>query len=118
MLRTFFLIQSALIVVATLVACLFSWLTALSLFMGGVAMMLNFALLAWVWDLIARKKLIALGLFIIVSKYTILAVLLYRILSFPWVQPVSFLVGISMFVFAAVLLGLYQQSALRAQEQE
>lgn len=118
MLKTFFLIQSALIAVATLVGGLFSWVTALSVFTGGMTMMLNFALLAWVWDLIGRKKLIALSLFIIVSKYTILAVLLYHILSLPWVQPVSFLVGISIFVFAAVLLGLYQQSTLRAQEQE
>lgn len=81
-------------------------------------MILNFALLAWVWHMIGRKKLIALSLLIIVSKYTILAVLLYRILSLPWIRPVSFLVGISIFVFAAVLLGVYQQSLLRTQEQE
>ncbi len=118
MLKSFFVIQVALIALMTGLAGFFSWETAASVFIGGVTMLVNFAVLAASWALINNKKLIALCVLIIVSKYTILAVLLYRILSLPWVQPLSFLVGISIFVFAAVLLGLYQQSSFKTQEQE
>jgi hypothetical protein len=117
-LKEFFIIQSILIGLLSGAACFDTWQMGASLFIGGALMMLNFALLAWTWQMIGRKKLVALSLLIIVSKYTILAVVLYSILSLPWVQPLGFLVGISIFVFAAVLLGLYQRSSFKAQAQE
>lgn len=97
-----------------------TWQLSASVFIGGLMMMVNFAVLAWSWHMIGRKKLIALSLLVIVSKYTILAVVLYSVLSLPWVRPFGFIVGVSIFVLAAVVLGLYQKSSYRneAQEQE
>lgn len=70
-------------------------------------MTVNFSVLGMAWSMISRKKFVALNVLIIVSKYTLLAVVLYQILSVSWIRPVAFLVGISGFVVAAVLTGLY-----------
>lgn len=118
MLKQFFIIQAVLTLLLSGLALIDTWQLSASVAIGGVMMMLNFALLAWSWQMISSKKLIALSLLIIVSKYTILAVVLYSLLSLPWVQPFGFLVGISIFVFAAVVLGIAQKFSFTMQEQE
>jgi hypothetical protein len=117
-LKQFFGIQVVLTILISLFALIDTWQLGASVATGGVLMILNFALLAWSWQLISSKKLIALSLLIIVSKYTILAVVLYSLLSLPWVQPFGFIVGISIFVLAAVVLGVSQRSSFAMQEQE
>ncbi|MBX3040302.1 MAG: hypothetical protein KF789_06295 [Bdellovibrionaceae bacterium] len=63
----------------------------------------NFVLLASGWYLIFQKKLIALAVFLIVIKYAILGIIIYRAVRDSWVEPVWFAMGISSFV-ATVLV--------------
>lgn len=72
-------------------------------------MSLNLLILGTAWIMIGRKKLIALSVLVIVSKYTFLAVVLYQILSLSWVRPVPFMIGVSLFVFSTVVTGLLLQ---------
>lgn len=78
----------------------------LSLLLGVGTILLNFLLLAWGWSLIFKKKLIALAVGIIVFKYAILGIIIYRIVNEPWFQPLWFSLGIASFVISALIYSL------------
>lgn len=105
--KTFVYTQFGIALLFSVAALIDSMHLAISVGLGAAVMILDFALMAWTWSMIGRKKLIALSLLIIVSKYTILAVLLYKIMSLSWIKPVGFLIGISLFVLATVVWTLF-----------
>jgi len=76
---------------------------ATSYLIGSGLIQANFWLL-WVgWSLIFKKKLVALSVAIIVFKYAILGVIIYRLLRQPWLSPLWFAIGIASFAIAAVI---------------
>ena len=90
-----FLAQFILLLAGTSVlALLVGWREASSYGSGAVMMGLNLGILAWLWGRIVKKKQIALALVVIVFKYAILGLILYKILSSPWLEPIWFCVGI------------------------
>lgn len=73
---------------------------SLSLLLGGIIMLLNLAGFAFVWRLIFVKKSIALAVFVIIFKYVILGMILWGLVSAPWLRPVGFLLGMTSLVVA------------------
>lgn len=69
-------------------------------------MITNLAILTGTWSMISRKKLVALNVLIIVSKYTFLAMALYLTLKLPWIQPLALVGGVTLFVISTVMTGL------------
>lgn len=78
----------------------------LSYLFGAGLVLFNAALLGTLWDRLLKKKLVALGLFIIVFKYAILAAIIYWILHISWVSILWFVAGISSLMVAAVVFVL------------
>lgn len=58
-------------------------------------MTLNLALMMFGWDRVLNKKLIALGLPVIVLKYALLGIFLYFALRTPWLSLIFFSVGLA-----------------------
>jgi hypothetical protein len=61
---------------------------------------------AGLWGRLIAKKLVAVALLIIVFKYAIFGIILYKILLTSWVQPLWFSAGIGNIVLAALLAAL------------
>lgn len=99
-------ILHALVLVVLVVLC---WLVTkdlpltLSLGLGGVVMGMNLLILGWAWSLILNKKLIALGVLIIVSKYSILAAIIIFSLKQEWFNPIGFGAGVASLMLALVV---------------
>jgi hypothetical protein len=78
-----------------------SWLSfrsesiTLSAGLGGLTVGLNLFVLAFAWGKILDKKLIALSVLIIVSKYTILAAMIIYSMRQSWFDPVGFGAGVA-----------------------
>lgn len=73
---------------------------------GSGVILINFLLLGWGWGLIFRKKLIALSVGIIVFKYAILGIIIFRIVKQPWLDPLWFCLGVASFVITALIYSL------------
>lgn len=71
---------------------------ALSYLIGSGVILLNFAFLAGGWWLIFSKKLIALAVFLIVSKYAISGIIIYYVIRESLADPLWLAMGISSFV--------------------
>ncbi|MFN7728915.1 MAG: hypothetical protein ACK5P7_07145 [Bdellovibrio sp.] len=105
--KNFFLIQLGLLVVgAALAGWLVSWDAALSYGIGCLFVFASAGLSAWLWGRLIAKKLVAVALLIIVFKYAIFGIILYKILLTSWVQPLWFSAGIGNIVLAALLAAL------------
>ena len=77
-----------------------------SVVLGAALMAANWVLLIWSWHQIFLKKLIALGIGVIVIKYAILGLILYYVIASEQWDVVGFLIGISTAVLAAVAFAL------------
>lgn len=68
--------------------------SAASFFVGGIFVLINVLSWAFLISRLFQKKLIALSATIIVFKYAILGVILYKLLTMPWLDRVWFSVGL------------------------
>lgn len=84
---------------------------AYSFIMGALVILLSFGLLGWAWGLIFKKKLVALAIGIIVFKYAILGIIIFRLVDQPWFKPLWFALGVGSFTFSAVFYAV--KEALR-----
>lgn len=75
-------------------------------------MLANVLMLAAIWDRLLRKKLIALSLFIIVIKYALLGVVIYKTFAISWIEPLFFSLGVGSFCLAAMFYALISPSPL------
>jgi hypothetical protein len=69
---------------------------------------IQLAIIIWCWFRVLAKKSIALPGSVIVIKYAVLGVLIYRILVDHWVDPLAFLTGLGMMVITVVIFGYVQ----------
>ncbi|PWU19600.1 MAG: hypothetical protein C5B49_05510 [Bdellovibrio sp.] len=104
--RSLLLIQASLIVVGTAIFSVESWQASISFVAGGLVMLANVLILSAICGGLLRKKLIALGVAIIVSKYALLGFTIYKLMSISWFDHVAFMVGISLFAVAAVIYSM------------
>lgn len=74
---------------------------------GSGLILLNVATLAFVWFQMIQKKLVAVSLTIIVFKYAILGVIIYKLLSFEWIQRGWFCVGLGSLVISTGVYAIF-----------
>ena len=109
--KRFFVVQLGIMITGTATLFVFGAAQQAASFMMGAALVLaNIALLTWAWDRILQKKQIALATSIIVFKYGILAVILYKILQHPTTNIVWFSVGLSSLLVTAFIGGVICRS--------
>lgn len=77
-----------------------------SFLVGALLVNVNLLSHALAWALIFRKKLIALGVSIVVSKYAIIGVLIYLLGKQEWFNPNFFVLGIATLSLAAIVYGV------------
>lgn len=78
---------------------------------GGLVIALSFFLLGIGWKLIFEKKLIALAIGIIVFKYAILGIIIFKLTKLSWFNTLWFALGVASFVLSA--LGYALKETLR-----
>lgn len=81
----------------------------LSFALGASLQWLNVLILSIVWAQILKKKLIALYGLIIVFKYAILGVIIYRIFQLPWISIGYFVAGLSTLVVAVLSFAIFRK---------
>lgn len=74
---------------------------ALSFVAGSSTIFLSFLLLGWGWSLIFQKKLVALSIGIIVFKYAILGIIIFKLTAMPWFDTLWFAMGVASFILSA-----------------
>jgi hypothetical protein len=77
--------------------------SAASFAIGGVFVLVNVLSWAFLVSRILKKKLIALSVTIIVFKYAILGVILYKLLTLDWLDRVWFSVGLGSLLVSTLL---------------
>jgi hypothetical protein len=75
---------------------------AASFAIGSGIVLVNVMSLAFVFQKLIQKKLIALSLSIIVFKYAILGIIIYKLLSLPWVDRLWLCVGLASLVVSSL----------------
>jgi hypothetical protein len=116
-LKLFLLTQGLLTLIASLVALeMGDLLTAASVAAGGMLVLINVALTAYLVMQMIRKKQIALSVTIILFKYTILGAIVFSLLSAAWVQKGWFVIGLGSLVVSAPLYAFYIST--RKEEEE
>ena len=70
---------------------------------GGIIVLSNISVIWLCWTYLIPKKLIAVAILIIVFKYAILAIILYKVLHLSWVQPLWLGLGFGTLMLAAVI---------------
>jgi hypothetical protein len=76
--------------------------SAASFAIGSGIVLANVMSLAFVFQKLIQKKLIALSLSIIVFKYAILGIIIYKLLSLPWVDRLWLCVGLASLVVSSL----------------
>lgn len=69
---------------------------------GGLMMLVNFVLLAWIWDRLLTKKSIAWTVVVIVIKYTVLLGSILILIQAPWFHVLGCGLGLATFIMTAL----------------
>ncbi len=77
-----------------------------SLALGVTISMCNFYVILWAWSRIFLKKTIALALSVIVFKYAILGLIIYRAVNSDLYNNVSLMLGLSAVLTLVILIAL------------
>ena len=80
---------------------------AMSFASGGLLIGLDFLLLGIAWSWIFNKKLIALAVSLIVFKYAILGLIIYRLIKVMAINPFWFSMGVASFFLSALVYALW-----------
>lgn len=84
----------------------------LSFVAGWFLVLLNLLLLALIGFLFLRKKLIALAGPLIVIKYAILGLFIYRLMLEPWAVPTFFLAGVATLLATVSIQALQRKNGV------
>jgi hypothetical protein len=107
------LIQIPIILIGGMIAALIDTERGgLSYLFGASVVLINLLLHSFVWTQMFRKKLVALGMFIIVFKYAILGAIIYTILRLPWMDSrgtLWFCAGVGSLMLSAVIFALSKE---------
>lgn len=90
--------------------------SAASFLSGSLLIFINVLSLTIAWTFITRKKLVAVSVSLIVFKYAILGVIIYRLLKVPWLDRLWMSVGLGSLVITTLLFGLLH--SLSSQKEE
>ncbi len=84
---------------------------AVSVLLGGLAVLLNIAGLSYSWRLIFMKKSIALAVLVIIFKYLLLGMVLVSLVKFKWLSPAGFCVGLGSLVTGVLAAAIFSSFA-------
>lgn len=88
-------LQTVLVIFGTAIAYfLGSKEMALSYLIGAATILMNYVLLMWSWTQIIYKKSIAMGFFVIVFKYAILAAVVYSAHQAGLIHQIALVAGL------------------------
>lgn len=104
--RILMAVHAGLVLLGMIIFSINTWQHGASFGVGGALMFANVLLLALVWNWLIRKKLVAVGLFVIVTKYALLGIVIYQTFQLGWIEPLSMALGVGTFGLAAVIYGL------------
>ncbi len=76
--------------------------SAASFAIGSGIVLVNVLTLGFTFSRLIQKKLIALSISVIVFKYAILGIIIYKLLSFAWVDRLWLCVGLGSLVVSAL----------------
>jgi len=82
--------------------------SAASYFSGSILILANVTVLTIAWSFITQKKFVALAVSVIVFKYAILGVIIYRLLKYSWLDPMWMSIGLGSLLLTTILFGLLQ----------
>jgi hypothetical protein len=109
--RIFAVIQAVILIVGSLVlAELGNPMGAASFALGCGFVLINVLLTAFLWSRLFQKKLVALSVTIIVFKYAILGIIIYKLLTVAWVNTLWLCVGLGSLVVSALFYSLIAPS--------
>lgn len=77
-----------------------------SFLVGSGGIWANLLILWAGWALIFRKKLVALAIGLIVFKYAILGIIMFKLVKQPWFEPGWFAAGVASFVITSLLYSM------------
>ena len=80
-----------------------------SLYLGLLVSICNFYLILWAWSRIFLKKRIALAISVIVIKYAILGIIIYKIVSLKTYEIASFLIGMMSIILMIICYAVLQK---------
>ncbi|WP_347355647.1 hypothetical protein [Bdellovibrio sp.] len=69
---------------------------------GSLVIFLSFLMAGVAWVLIFSKKLVALAIGIIVFKYAILGIIIFKLVALPWFDTLWFALGVASFILSAL----------------
>lgn len=78
---------------------------------GAALVLLNTALIGWIWRRLMAQKTIAWTMLVIVIKYAVLLTSIYYLTRLDWFNPIGAGVGISSFMLAALALAYFFKRA-------
>lgn len=86
-----------------------------SFLIGAGLILLNFLLLGLAWKLIFAQKFVALSIGVIVFKYAILGIIIFKLVKNPWVSLLWFSMGVATFMIPAIAYAI--KEALNKKEE-
>jgi len=90
----------------------------LSFLVGAGVIGANLLILGTGWTLIFQKKLVALAIALIVFKYAILGIIMFKLVRQSWFEPGWFATGIASFVVTSLLYSVSDLKSFSAQKRK
>lgn len=84
------------------------FLDSKSLLLGLITSIFNFYVILWAWSRIFIKKRIALATSVIVIKYALLGLIIYKIVFIETYEIASFLIGMVSIIFMIIIYAVIQ----------
>ena len=78
---------------------------------GSGIMLLNLISFFITWKLVLARRSMALTAMVIITKYSILGLIFWRLTSATWIQPMGFVVGISTLLLAILSMTVLKSFA-------
>lgn len=82
---------------------------------GSLTILISFTLMGLGFGLVFRKKLVALGISLIVFKYAILGIIIFTLVKLDWFSSIAFAVGVASFIVSAIYYAISE--ALREEKE-
>jgi hypothetical protein len=82
---------------------------------GSLTILISFTLMGLGYGLVIQKKLVALGVSLIVFKYAILGIIIFTLTKLDWFSSIWFAMGVASFIVSAIYYAISE--ALREERE-
>ncbi len=81
---------------------------------GSLTILLSFSFMGIGYGLVFQKKLVALGISLIIFKYAILGIIIFTLVKLDWFSSIAFAMGVASFIVSAIYYAISE--ALREEK--